>query len=96
MAIRICPKCEVNYLRGDETICHICAAALKKKTKPADEDEIIMCTECGEKPAVRGKELCEDCLREQQRQADLELLADQVRDDERADPVEDDISDDES
>ena len=89
MALRKCPKCELNYLRGNETICRVCAAEMDKKRRhEPDEDEIIMCSECGERPAVRGKELCEECLREQKRQADLELHADQVRADEADDPIE--------
>lgn len=94
MALRICPKCEVNYLRQDEELCHVCAEVRRKKraeTPPVDE--VVLCSECGEAPALRGKELCADCLREQQRMEELELLADKIRDDERADPIEDDISD---
>ena len=43
-------------------------------------------------PAVPGKELCEECLKEQKRQANLEILADKVRADEAEDPLEEDIS----
>lgn len=94
MALRICPKCEVNYLRPDEELCHVCADARRKKqTEKPSADEVIMCSECGEAAALHGKDLCADCLREQQRINELELLADQIRDDERTDPIEDDISD---
>lgn len=95
MALRKCPKCELNYLRGNETICRVCAAEMDKKRKNIveTEDEVIMCSECGERPAVRGKSLCEECLREQKRQADLELYADKVRADEADDPIEEDFSD---
>lgn len=94
MALRKCPKCELNYLRGEETLCRVCAAELDKKhrTEP-EEEEIILCFECGERPAVHGKELCEECLREQRRQADLELHADKVRTGEADDPIEEDFSD---
>ena len=89
MALRKCPKCELNYLRGEESLCRVCAAELDKKRRiePAEE-EIILCFECGERPAVHGKELCEECLREQRRQADLELHADKVRAEEADDPIE--------
>ena len=95
MALRKCPKCELNYIKSNETICRICAAEMDKKRsrKNADsEDEIVMCTECGERPAVHGKDLCEECLKEQQRQADLELHADAVRAAEMEDPIEIDES----
>lgn len=96
MSLRKCPKCELNYLRGTETICRVCAAEMdKKRRKEADPDEVIMCSECGERPALRGKELCEECLREQKRQADLELHADKVRADEADDPIEEDFGEDE-
>ena len=94
MALRKCPKCELNYLHGNETICRVCASEMdKKRRKEFDPDEIIMCSECGERPAVRGKDLCDECLREQKRQADLELHADKVRADEADDPIEEDFSD---
>lgn len=90
--LRKCPKCELNYLRGNETICRVCAAELDKKHRnESDSDEIIMCSECGERPALRGKDLCEECLREQKRQADLERLADKVRADEADDPIEEEF-----
>ena len=47
-------------------------------TKAADE---LLCSECGEAPAVEGYELCADCLREQKRQKDLENVLDADADD---------------
>lgn len=38
-------------------------------------EEETLCSECGEAPAVRGFDLCEACLREQKRQAELESAA---------------------
>lgn len=93
--LRKCPICELNYLRGDETMCRVCAAERSKKRafEAKEEDEIILCSECGEKPALPGHDLCEDCLKEQKRQANLEVLADKIRADEAEDPLEEDISD---
>lgn len=86
MALRKCPICELNYLRGDEKLCHIC----QKAKKHVEESwEPIMCTECGEQPAVEGGELCADCLMEQERQAGLEDLADEVRAREMDEPLDD-------
>lgn len=95
--LKKCPICELNYLRGSETICRVCAAERAKKhaTDPA-EKETIMCSECGEKPALPGHELCEDCLKEQKRQANLEVLADKIRADEAEDPLEEDLEDTEN
>lgn len=96
--LKKCPICELNYLRGTETICRVCAAArARKHTYDPAEQETVMCSECGEKPAVPGHDLCEDCLKEQKRQANLEVLADKIRADEAEDPLEEDLeeSDDE-
>jgi len=90
--LRKCPICELNYIRGTETMCPTCAAERTKRYAPKTDDEIIMCTECGENPALPGYDLCEDCLKEQKRQANLEILADKVRADEADDPLEEDIT----
>ncbi len=92
--LKKCPICELNYLRGTETICRVCAAARSKKRGVEEkEQETVMCSECGEKPAVPGHDLCEDCLKEQKRQANLEVLADKIRADEAEDPLEEDLED---
>ena len=88
--LRKCPKCELNYLRGNETICRVCASARVKRHAP-EVQETVMCSECGEKPALPGHDLCEDCLKEQKRQANLEVLADKIRADEAEDPLEEDL-----
>jgi len=79
MALHKCPKCELNYIRDGEDFCEVCKRELKRAQargrhteEESEEDEIIMCTECGEAPAVRGSELCAACLREQKRQVELE------------------------
>ena len=76
--LRKCPICELNYLRGTETVCRVCAAERARKHAP-------------EKPALPGHDLCEDCLKEQKRQANLEVLADKIRADEAEDPIEEDL-----
>jgi len=82
MALHKCPKCELNYIRDGEDFCEVCKRELKRAQargrhteEESEEDEIIMCTECGEAPAVRGSELCAACLREQKRQVELENAA---------------------
>ena len=94
--LKKCPICELNYLRGTETVCRVCAAERSRKRMPDPADaEPILCSECGEKPALPGHDLCEDCLKEQKRQANLEILADKIRADEADDPLEEDLSDEE-
>ncbi|MEN6339907.1 MAG: hypothetical protein ABFD03_07240 [Clostridiaceae bacterium] len=82
MALHKCPKCELNYIRDGEEICDVCKRELKRaqaRLRHADDepedDEVIMCTECGEAPAIRGSDLCAACLKEQKRQVELENAA---------------------
>lgn len=78
MALRKCPKCELNYIKDDEEFCNVCLREMKKavsrRKQPEEEEEteIIMCTECGEAPAVHGSGLCAQCLKEAKRQTELE------------------------
>ena len=79
MALRKCPKCELNYIREDEEFCEVCKremkraqAHIKHAQEESEEDEVILCSECGEAPAARGGELCRSCLKEKKRQVELE------------------------
>lgn len=90
MALRKCPKCELNYLRGEETLCHVCASS--KSKKEAVEEEVVLCSNCGEFPAEKGSDLCKECLAEQKRVEELENQADSVRNGEVEIPLEVDIT----
>jgi hypothetical protein len=79
MALRKCPKCELNYIREGEEFCEVCKremkraqAHIKHAQEESEEDEVILCSECGEAPAARGGELCLSCLKEKKRQVELE------------------------
>ncbi len=83
MTLRKCPRCELNYIREGEKYCNVCMRELKhaqsrlhRGDEESEEDEVIMCTECGEAPAVPGSDLCAACLKEQKRQVELENAAD--------------------
>ncbi len=67
MGYRKCPKCELNYIKDDQKLCDVC---LGKHKESYDEDsgEVEMCSECGEHPALKGKELCSACYKESLRQ----------------------------
>ncbi len=69
MALKKCPRCEVNYIHEDEKVCNVCRRYMKGEKDV--EDNITMCSECGENPAVKGSELCAACLREARRQEKL-------------------------
>ena len=71
MGFRKCPICEVNYIKDDEQCCDVCRRYKKGEHDPEPDDTAIVCIECGENPAVKGRELCAACLRESMRQAKL-------------------------
>lgn len=75
MALKKCPKCELNYIRGDAPYCDVCMRSMRRgdaaRVQQIAQEEEILCSECGEAPAVEGYELCADCLREQKRQKDF-------------------------
>ena len=77
MGLNKCPRCELNYIREDEKYCDVCKRYMKGD---ADADAaVIICTECGERPTVRGNDLCAICLREIRRQVGLAKLADNMQ-----------------
>ena len=88
MALHKCPKCELNYIREGEEFCEVCRRELKRAQahirhaqEEGEEDEVILCSECGEEPAVRGGELCLSCLKEKKRQVELENASTLTTDD---------------
>ena len=56
-----CPRCELNYMREGELYCEVCKKELKSRGRDESGE---LCIECGENPALPGKELCAICLRE--------------------------------
>ncbi|MCH5279750.1 MAG: hypothetical protein J1E60_08200 [Christensenellaceae bacterium] len=69
MGLKKCPKCELNYIRDDQKLCEVCGR--KHKISDDEEQEVLMCIECGEHPAMKGKELCTYCFKESLRQEQL-------------------------
>lgn len=58
MGYKKCPRCELNYIRDDQQLCDVCS---RKRKASDDDNEVLMCIECGENPAMKGKELCAAC-----------------------------------
>lgn len=83
MGLRKCPKCDLNYIRDDEKLCGVC---LRKNKVNIEEDEDVLCAECGERRAMKGKELCSVCYKEK-----LKQQQPQDRNVGEEDPVEIDI-----
>jgi hypothetical protein len=88
MALKKCPRCELNYIFDDGELCSVC----RREVKGEKEKEIVpdICPECGENPVIKGEELCIVCLREKKRQENLEKLLDSEQ---PAQPIDiDDVS----
>ncbi len=60
MALRKCPKCELNYILDDQALCSVCIKELKGIDHHEDEGEI--CPICGEREVATGEEYCAECL----------------------------------
>lgn len=69
MGLKKCPRCELNYIKDDEKLCNVCKRAAKHEEEPEEE---LMCIECGEHPALKGKDLCAECYKESLRQQHLQ------------------------
>lgn len=99
MALHKCPKCELNYIRDGEEFCEVCKREMKRaqahirhSDEGTEDDEVVLCSECGEEPAVRGGDLCISCLKEKKRQVELENASNVPADDDfdEEDLLEDD------
>ena len=56
-----CPRCELNYMKDTDKMCQVCQREVKGSAFKAGVD---MCSECNERPALPGHELCDICLRD--------------------------------
>jgi hypothetical protein len=56
-----CPRCELNYIADDETLCKVCIREIKGGQK---HDEIEPCSICNAAPALPGKDICLGCYKE--------------------------------
>ncbi len=77
MALKKCPRCELNYITTEESYCNVCKRDIKGEAEV--EETVTICIECGENETVKGSEYCSVCLREAMRQ---EKLAESSGDDE--------------
>ncbi len=68
MGLKKCPKCELNYIKDDEKLCNVCKRSAKLED---DSEEESLCIECGEHPAMKGRDVCAECWRESLRQQKL-------------------------
>lgn len=64
LAIRKCPRCDLNYILDDAPFCPVCIRDMKGDQPRATVIE--PCSLCNENPALPGKDLCLFCLKEMQ------------------------------
>ena len=69
MALKKCPRCELNYIQAEESYCNVCKRDIKGEADV--EETVTICIECGENETVKGSEYCSVCLREAMRQEKL-------------------------
>lgn len=70
MGLKKCPKCELNYIRDDQKYCDVCSRKYKSSSNGEAED--LMCIECAERPAMKGKDICALCYKESLRQEHIQ------------------------
>ena len=69
MKLKKCPRCELNYVKGDDELCRVCQQK-QKRDDESKRERVEMCPTCGTRVALKGKELCAVCLKEQQKMSD--------------------------
>lgn len=62
MAIRKCPRCELNYILDDSPLCKICYEEVHGKVRK--EETATLCSVCGMRPSLPGEDMCKNCLTE--------------------------------
>ncbi|MGI6169000.1 MAG: hypothetical protein ACOYI4_04690 [Christensenellales bacterium] len=72
MALKKCPRCELNYIKETEKYCGVCLREMNNKDSAPELEDV--CVECDENPVVPGGDLCVFCLRERRKQEKLERL----------------------
>ncbi len=84
-----CPRCELNYMKDTDKYCDVCKRELLGS---AADEEVELCSICGESPALPGKDVCLFCLREMNGKADASSVEEDI-DEEEDDDDDDDVDD---
>ncbi|MBQ6173788.1 MAG: hypothetical protein IKS31_12305 [Clostridia bacterium] len=61
MRLVLCPRCELNYITGDEQYCKVC---LQEMRGVVQNEEAELCSICNENPVLPGRDVCAFCLAE--------------------------------
>ena len=63
MALKKCPRCELNYILDDGSLCVVCREEVHGK-QPDEDDNDQLCSVCGEAQTLPGQDMCKACLEE--------------------------------
>ena len=58
---KICPRCELNYIKEDQDLCDVCKAQLNNSDIFEEEEEEI-CPLCNQNFVEPGEKYCAECL----------------------------------
>ena len=61
MRVVLCPRCELNYITGNDEYCKVCMQELRGALQAEEPD---LCSVCNMNPVLPGRDICEACLRE--------------------------------
>ncbi len=62
MALKKCPRCELNYILDEGALCTVCREEVRGNR--SGEDVAVLCSVCGEYPVKPGEDMCKACLQE--------------------------------
>ncbi len=70
--LKLCPRCEINWIKEDEDYCKVCKAELGldggiELDLLSDDDDYTVCPICGENEIKEGQEMCNACYIEQKK-----------------------------
>ena len=62
MGLKKCSRCELNYILDDGDLCSVCREEVRGMH--STDDSTLLCSVCGEFPALLGQDMCKACLLE--------------------------------
>ena len=79
MGLIKCPRCELNYILDGGELCSVCREEVRGMH--STDDSILLCSVCGELPALPGQDMCKACLVEMR---SIDILSTDNEEDEAA------------
>ncbi len=70
MALKKCPRCELNYILDGGKYCTVCRREMNGEKET--DNTYDLCSVCNENPALPGKDICFFCLQEMKKDAETD------------------------